>query len=423
MFEPIILKNIDHPDSDKLDFYLEGGGYKGLTRALKMDPSDVRLVVQESGLRGRGGAAFPTGIKWNFIPFSLPGPRYLVCNADEGEPGTFKDRYIMENNPQLLIEGMAIAAYGLRVEQGFIFLRCEYARSLEVLKRAIGQAEEKGFLGERILGSEFSFTIRVLVGAGGYICGEETSLLNTIEGRRPNPRSKPPFPQVKGLWGRPTIVNNVETLSYVAPIVLNGSEWYQSLGVDHRAGTKLFSLSGRVKRPGCYELPMGTNLRDIINECGGGMMDGYQVKGVFPGGSSVPILSADELDIAMDNDDLRKLNCRLGSGGIIVIDDSFCMVRAALNLSKFYMRESCGFCVPCREGLPWLVNLLQTIEDGNGKTGDIELIRDICGGILGKSFCPMAWGAIDPIQSIVEKFTGEFEDHITRGGCGFRTND
>lgn len=423
MFETVILKDIDHPDSNKLDFYQRGGGYKGLNKALTLEPSTVRLMVQESDIRGRGGAAFPTGMKWGFIPFALPGPRYLVCNADESEPGTFKDRYVMENNPHILIEGMAISAYGLGVEQGFIFIRGEYPRCVEVVKSAVAEAKEKGFLGEQILGSDFSFNIMVLVGAGGYICGEETSLLNTIEGKRPSPRSKPPFPQAKGLWGRPTIVNNVETLSYVAPIVTNGPEWYKSLGVGNRAGTKLFCLSGKLKRPGCYELPMGTSLREIIEKWGGGMLDGYRIKGVYPGGSSVPILSADELDIPMDNDDLRKVGNRLGSAGIIVIDDKFCMVRAALNLTRFYARESCGFCTPCREGLPWIADLLQMLEEGKGREGDMELLYGLCDGIIGKSFCPLAWGAIDPIKSAMDKFKQEFEDHISDGGCKFKIND
>lgn len=409
-----------------LEDYESGGGYSGARRALtQMSPEDVIDLVRDAGLKGRGGAGFPTGVKWNFAkgePAS-PGPKYLVCNADEMEPGTFKDRYLMEYNPHVLIEGMIIGAFAIGAEIAYIFLRGEYHEPYKQLSEAIDGATSKGYLGNSIFGTDFNLELRIHMSGGRYICGEETALLNALEGKRAQPRSKPPFPPASGAWGRPTIVNNVETFCNVPAILRNGAQWYQDLGLTEDAGTKLFGVSGRVNAPGLWELPMGTPIREIVEVHADGMQKGYQLRGLLPGGASTDFLVEEHFDLPMDYATIQSAGSRMGTGTMILMDDSICPVDMCRNLEHFFAQESCGFCTPCREGLPWVEALLTDIEMGKGKPGDLEVLDQHAAYIGGPSntFCLHAPGAMEPLQSALKYFRDDFEQHIKQGKCPYRS--
>ena len=423
-----LTQNI-HPDRGPTGIveYEGNGGYLAVRDTLaNLNPSEVLELIKEANLRGRGGAGFPTGMKWSFVPpDNHSGHRYLVANADEMEPGTFKDRLILEFDPHQLIEGMILSAYTISANIGYIFIRAEYHTAIRRLRQAIDEAKARHYLGTRILGSEFSFELHVHVSAGRYICGEETALLNSLEGKRATPRAKPPFPQVSGLWGRPTIVNNVETLCNIPHIVARGADWFKSLGKGVDAGTKLFGASGRVKRPGCWELPMGTSIREILEQHAGGMEDGYQFKGLLPGGASTDFLVSEHLDVAMEYESIMKAGSRMGTGTMIILDDRTCPVGMIANLEKFFARESCGFCTPCREGLPWVQQLLEGIEAGHGSAQDIEILerqsRFI--GAIGNTHCAHAPGAIEPLVSGLKYFRDDLDAHIRNQRCHFKSGD
>lgn len=393
-------------------------GYAGLRKALKeMSPADVTQLVKDSNLKGRGGAGFPAGVKWSLVPMGPDAPKqkYLVCNADEMEPGTFKDRLLMENLPHQLIEAMILVGYALQVTKAYIFLRGEYILAAERLNKALAEARAAGYLGENILGTGWGMQLFVHTGAGRYICGEETALINSLEGRRANPRAKPPFPQVAGLWGKPTVVNNVETLSNIPQIILRGAKWYQDLnqGKSKDAGTKLYGMSGRTKRTGVWELPIGTTAREILEEHAGGMRDGYKLKCWLPGGASTDFLMPEHLDLAMDYETIGKAGSRMGTGLMMVVDDKHNLLSVVRNLEEFFARESCGWCTPCRDGIPWTVKLLRAIEKGEGQTGDIETLEQMTRLLgPGKTFCAHAPGAMEPLQSALKYFRGEFEAGI-----------
>ena len=408
-----------------LKAYEANGGYQGLRKAMaEMSPKDCQDVISASNLRGRGGAGFPTGMKWSFVPAadkSSPGHRYLVCNADEMEPGTFKDRLLMECDPHQLIEGMILAAYTIGADISYIFIRGEYIVAIQRLRDALVECYSAGLLGDNILGSGYSLHMHVHPSAGRYICGEETALINALEGKRANPRAKPPFPQVSGLWGRPTIVNNVETLCNIPHIIDRGAEWFKTLGVGEDAGTKLFGVSGKVNNPGCWELPMGTPIREIIEQHAGGMQDGYQLKGFLPGGGSTDFLTTEHLDLAMDYNVIGAAGSRMGTGTMIILDDRTCPVGMVLNLIRFFAHESCGFCTPCRDGLPWSRQVLQDIEEGRGQPEDLETlayqVRYI--GAIGNTHCALAPGAMEPLQSALKYFYDDFKQHISTGRCPY----
>jgi NADH-quinone oxidoreductase subunit F len=420
MAEKILLKNVGIPGSERLETYRARGGYGALEKAIRgLKPAEILEAVKKSGLRGRGGAGFPTGLKWSFVPKSAPGPRYLCCNADEGEPGTFKDRVIIENDPHLLLEGIAISCFALSVEDAFIYIRGEFAFGAERLERAISEAEAGGFLGSHILGSGFNLRVHVHRGAGSYICGEETALLESLEGKRGEPRLKPPFPASVGLYNQPTVINNVETLACVPSIVLNGAEWFASIGSKGNTGPKLFAVSGHVVRPGVYELPLGVTLRELLFDHAGGISGGRSLKAVMPGGSSTPVITAEHVDVKMDFDSLAATGSMLGSGAVIVMDDTTCMVEVALRLTRFYRHESCGQCAPCREGLGWMEKLLNRIESGSGSSSDIGLLLEIAAGISGKTLCPFGDAAVIPAQSTINRFRDEYEEHVRTKGCPF----
>ena len=418
MLIKVLTKNIDVPNLQQIDVYESLGGYKNLAKALKeYTPDSIVDIVKKSGLRGRGGAGFPTGMKWGFVPKDSGKPIYLCVNADESEPGTFKDRLIIEKDPHQLIEGTVISAYALDCHRAFIYIRGEFAYGAGVLNKAIDEALDKGYLGKNILDSGFDLELTVHRGAGAYICGEETALLESLEGKRGHPRLKPPFPAVVGLYGAPTVINNVETLANVPHIIENGAEWYASIGTERNAGTRLFGVSGHVKKRGVYELPMGTPLKELIYDHCGGMRGGRQLKAIVPGGSSVPVMTADQIDVALDFDSVAKAGSMLGSAGVIVMDDSTCMVKAAKVLAKFYAEESCGQCSQCREGTEWLYRILTRIENGTGRAGELELMLDICANMKGKTICPLSDAAAMPIESYIQKFYDEFAAHITEQCC------
>jgi NADH-quinone oxidoreductase subunit F len=398
-----------------LDDYRRTGGYEGLAKALKtMASADVIGAVKDSGLRGRGGAGFPTGIKWSLVPQGeSAGQKYVVVNADEMEPGTFKDRLLMEADPHQLIEGVAIAAYAVQSDVAYIFLRGEYQRAAHRLDEALKDAYSAGYLGRNILGSNFNLDIHLHTSAGRYICGEETALLNSLEGKRAIPRAKPPYPQISGLWGRPTVVNNVETFCNVPHIIRNGADWYRGLGRGEDAGTKLFGVSGRVKQPGLWELPMGTPIRVLIEEYAGGMKEGYALRGFLPGGASTDFLLPEHLDLPMDFDALMKAGSRLGTGTMIVLDDKTCPVRMVLNLERFFAQESCGWCTPCRDGLPWVVQILEDLLAGKGRPEDLDRLEQLARLMgPGNTFCALAPGAAEPLQSALKYFRADFERYL-----------
>jgi NADH-quinone oxidoreductase subunit F len=420
--EKVLLRNIENPDSKEISEYIKIGGYQGLHKALELQPRDIIEEVRKSGLRGRGGAGFPAGMKWSFAAADPKFPKYLICNADEGEPGTFKDRPILEKNPHLLLEGMAISAYALQAEYGYIYLRGEYPYAKEVLEGAITQAYEKSYLGENILGKDVTFHLSVYQGAGAYICGEETALIESMEGKPGQPRSKPPFPVNVGAWSMPTIVNNVETLSNLPYIMNIGGDEYAKIGSKECTGPKLFCVSGCVERPGVYELPMGTSLKEIIFNHAGGIKNDKKLKAAFPGGISTPVLPADKVDCPMDFVSMPKFGSMLGSGAVIVIDDSVCMVKVAYRASKFFEHESCGKCTPCREGTEWLRKILERIENGKGRNEDIRLLSEVVGIIEGRTFCPLGDSAAGMVKSMLQHFRNEFEEHIKTGKCKLKIN-
>jgi NADH-quinone oxidoreductase subunit F len=415
---PLLFKDIDAPGLTSIDTYRRGGGYETAALVLgKKSPDECIEVVKASGLRGRGGAGFPTGLKWSFVPKGSPKPKYLVCNADESEPGTFKDRELMEKNPHLLIEGMLLSAYAFGAHIGYLYLRGEFAYIQRILERAIGEARAAGFLGDNVLGSGFEFEIHTHLGAGAYICGEETALLSSLEGYRGQPRLKPPFPAVEGLYASPTVVNNVETLMNVPHILRHGAAWFRQWGTEKSPGTKILSVSGPVKRPGNYEVAMGLPLRALIDDLCGGMRDGLKVKAVIPGGSSVPPLPASLLDTGLDYESMNAVGTFIGSGGVIVIDDRTCLVDTLWNITRFYEHESCGKCTPCREGTYWMSEVLERLEHGQGRERDIDLLNDVADNILGKSFCALGDAAAMPVMGFIKHFRDEFEHHVTQRRC------
>jgi NADH-quinone oxidoreductase subunit F len=401
--------------------YESTGGYQGLRRALsELQPKDVQQWVKDSGLRGRGGAGFSTGLKWSLVPMDDGRrPRYLIANGDEMEPGTFKDRLLLERDPHQLIEGVIIASYAIQASVAYIFLRAEYRLAARRIEHALQEARAKGYLGGRVLNSDFSLEIHLHTSAGRYICGEETALINSLEGKRAHPRTKPPFSVISGLWGKPTVVNNIETLCNVPHIIRNGIDWYKGLsrGVDH--GTKLFGASGRVKHPGLWELPMGTPIREILEDHAGGMQDGFKLRGLLPGGASTDFLLPEQLDLPMEYDAVMKAGSRMGTGTMIILDDRTCPVKMVLNLEQFFAQESCGWCTPCRDGLPWTVLLLQDIIDGRGRPEDLDtLSRHTRMMGPGNTFCALAPGAMEPLQSALKFFRADFERYITGAGGG-----
>lgn len=464
--EKPLSKNID-PGKEPLDLkgYESTGGYQSVRKALlELEPKQVTELVKQSNLRGRGGAGFPTGIKWSFVPMAegkpdpeklaetleevgprtrlelsgagmpvgpkwrfapyfddAPYPKYLIANADEMEPGTFKDRYLLEGDPHQVVESMIVSAYAIQASVGYIFLRWAYHEAARRLRKAIQAAYQAGYLGNNILGSGYDFDLYLHTSAGRYMAGEETGLLNSLEGKRANPRTKPPFPQTSGLWGKPSIVNNVETLCNVPHIINKGPEWFKGLSLTEDSGTKIYGVSGKVNRPGVWELPMGTTLRELIEEHAGGMQNGLKFRGALPGGASTDFLVEEHLDICMDFPSVQAAGSRLGTGTIIVLDDQTCPVGFVHNLELFFARESCGWCTPCREGLPWSVNLLRAIEVGEGQPGDLEILEELTKNLgPGLTFCALAPGAMEPLQSALKYFREDFERHIIEGKCTWR---
>jgi NADH-quinone oxidoreductase subunit F len=417
----LLLRDADAHDLTQLGEYESVGGYKWLRKALGMTRKAVLDELLAADVRGRGGAGFPMGRKASFLPQpeDTPKPIYLVANADESEPGTFKDREILIRAPHLFIEGVVIAAHTIGSSHAFIYLRGEYLAEFEIMKAALEDARQAGYVGTDVLGSGWDLTIVVHRGAGAYICGEETGLLESLEGHRGQPRTKPPFPAVSGLYASPTLINNVETLSTVPRIVEMGGAAYARIGVEHSAGTRIFSISGNVANGGNYELELGTSLREFVYDIGGGIPDGRELKAIIPGGSSVPVMNASEVDTPLDFDSMAEAGTMLGSGAVIVIDDRCCMVQLGLRVAQFYMHESCGKCTPCREGTWWLVQVLAKLERGIGTEADLDLLLDQCDNIMGRSFCALADGAVSPIQSSITYFRDEYLAHLTHGGCPF----
>jgi NADH-quinone oxidoreductase subunit F len=416
-----------HISEDKVPLdlkeYEKTGGYSVLRKAFRMEPEEIQKIVRDSNLKGRGGAGFSTGMKWGFVPMGENAPRtkYLIANADEMEPGTFKDRLLLEGNPHQLIEGMILSAYAIQANVGYIFLRWAYKKAAYLITKALKEAYEAGYLGEKILGSHYSLDIHLHTSVGRYMCGEETGLLNALEGKRAVPRAKPPFPQISGLFGKPTIVNNIETLSCVPHIINHGPEWFKGLSVTDEGGTKLYGASGRVKYPAIWELPLGVTLREILEDHAGGMKNGYAFKGALPGGASTDFLVEDHLDIRMDFQSVMEAGSRLGTGTVIVLDDQTCPVGMVHNLEHFFARESCGWCTPCREGLPWVEKILLSIEEGNGRMEDLDLLEFHARYLgPGNTFCALAPGAVEPLQSALKYFRGDFERHITGKKCPWK---
>ena len=409
--EKILTKNIHKENSQSIEVYEASGGYQALRKAVtQMSPGDVVEEVKKSGLRGRGGAGFPTGLKWSFMPPKGDKPHYLLCNADESEPGTFKDRLLMEEDPHLVLEGCMAGAYAMHADACYIYIRGEFVLGAEILEKAVAEAYEKGYAGKNICGTDWSCDLVVHRGAGAYICGEETALMTSLEGGRGNPRVKPPFPAQAGAWGMPTTINNVETLACVPLIIEKGADWFASIGPNEKnTGPKLYCLSGHVKRPGVYEAPMGLPLKDLIYDLGGGMLhDDRPLKACIPGGSSVPVLTADECDVNLDFDSLAALGTGLGSAGIMIMDSSTCMVKALLRIAHFYAHESCGQCTPCREGCGWMERILQRMIDGQAQPQDVDLLKNIADNIEGRTSCALGDAAAWPVQSFVTKFRDEF---------------
>ncbi|BAS28942.1 NADH-quinone oxidoreductase subunit NuoF [Limnochorda pilosa] len=416
-FDPVLTRGVGELDLREIDVYRRQGGYQALERAMRdLDPAGVAKAVTDSGLRGRGGAGFPAGKKWSFLPDD-GRPRYLVCNADESEPGTFKDRMLVEKHPHQLIEGIVLSSYAVGAARAFIYIRGEFLEGYQVLLRALAQARQAGYVGPNILGSGFNLEIVVHRGAGAYICGEETGLLSSLQGGRGEPRLKPPFPAVAGLYGMPTVVNNVETLSCVPHIVRRGPEWFRSMGTEGSPGPKIFSVSGQVVRPGNYELPLGVTLEELVFEHAGGLRPGRRLKAVLPGGGSSPALTAEHLKVPMDFDSVAQAGSMLGSAAVIVLDDSTCIVKAAYVLARFYAGESCGQCTPCREGTSWLARVLGRIESGGGRPSDIDLLKSVPPHMEGRTICPFSDASVGFVKSTLKYFEDEYLAHIESGSC------
>jgi NADH-quinone oxidoreductase subunit F len=419
MANEVCFRTLHKDRSWKLDTYVSEGGYEALKQILKnkTPPEDIIDMVKKSGLRGRGGAGFPTGLKWSFINRAAPGDKYIVCNSDEGEPGTFKDRDITRYNPHALIEGMIIAGYTIGAVAGYNYLRGEFWEPYERFEEALEEARTAGLLGKNILGTDFSYDIHTHLGAGAYICGEETALLESIEGKKGQPRFKPPFPAMFGLYGRPTVINNTETLASIPDIVRQGPDWFREIGVENSGGPKLFSISGNVARPGNYEIPMGTPFAELL-EMAGGMRDGRPIKAVIPGGSSAPVLPGDVMmDLTMDYQSIQNAGSMLGSGAVIVMDDSNCMVKILERISYFYYEESCGQCTPCREGTGWMHRVVKRIEHGQGRMEDLDLLDGVAQKIMGKTICALGDAAALPVASFVKHFRDEFAYHVEHKKC------
>jgi NADH-quinone oxidoreductase subunit F len=422
--EKPLTKNIQ-PDLKPLDIkqYEKAGGYNALRKALRKSPSDIQKMVKDSNLKGRGGAGFSTGQKWSFVPMGKDTrrPKYLVVNADEMEPGTFKDRLLLESDPNLVVEGAIISSYAVEANVAYIFLRWAYKTAARRIEIALEQAYEKKYLGNNILGSDFSLQMYLHTSAGRYMCGEEDGLLDALEGKRAIPRSKPPYPQTCGLWGKPTVVNNVETLSNVPFIVENGPDAFKDLCLTDEGGTKLYGVSGRVNNPGLWELPLGTTMGEILHEHAGGMKNGYKFRGLLPGGASTDFLTEEHFDLKMDFTNPQKAGSRLGTGTMIVLDDHTCPVGMVYNLEKFFARESCGWCTPCREGLPWIAETLEAIENGQGRPEDIDFLAEQTTQLaMGHTFCALAPGAMEPLRSAIKYFREDFEKHISEHRCPWR---
>jgi NADH-quinone oxidoreductase subunit F len=422
-YEPVLLKNMLQPGyTGSLSDYERAGGYQAVRKIIgKRAPQEVVETVKRSGLRGRGGAGFPTGVKWSFIPKDHPGPRYLCCNADESEPGTFKDRQLMERDPHQMIEGMILAAYAIGVRTAYIYIRGEFALGAKILDRALAEAYRANYLGNGVLGTAFALDIYLHRGAGAYICGEETALLESIEGKRGLPRTKPPFPATHGLFGKPTVVNNVETFANLPHIMNRGPEWFAAIGSPPKStGTRVFCLSGHIKRPGNYEVPMGITFREMIYEVAGGMRGSKPLKAIIPGGASAAFLTAEHLDVKMDFESVAQAGSMLGSGGVTVMEEGTCMVWAAENLLHFFYHESCGKCTPCREGSSWLLQILQRLEHGLGQPKDLDTLARLCPNIAGRTVCAFGDAAIAPIVSTLQYFRDEYTAHIREQRCPFR---
>jgi len=417
----VISKRWGLEGSETLDVYLANDGFKAFLKARQMTPEAIIEEVKTSGLRGRGGAGFPTGLKWSFVPRTSPKPKYIVVNGDESEPGTCKDRLLIEYDPHNLIEGILIAGLAMDAHKGYIYIRGEYRFVIEKMNKAIAEAYAKGYLGKNIAGTGFDFDLYTHSGAGAYECGEETALLDSLEGKRGVPRMKPPFPAVAGAWASPTLLNNVETFASVPAIIRDGGAAYAALGTPKNGGTRLLCLSGHVNKPGVYEIPLGFSMMKAINELGGGMRNGKKLKAVIPGGSSCPILTADECDIAMDYDTVAKAGSMLGSGGMVVLDEDTDMVKVALRIMRFYQHESCGWCIPCREGTTWLKKILERFDGGGGRHEDIALIGDVAKNMFGRTFCALGDAAAMPTMSIIQKFSHEFEARLAKQGPGLVT--
>jgi NADH-quinone oxidoreductase subunit F len=415
----ILTKRWGKPDGAALASYRQDGGYRALDKALGMDPAAIVDEVKKSNLRGRGGAGFATGLKWTFLPKDVR-PRYLAVNADESEPGTFKDRYIIEHDPHLLVEGIALTCWALDIHRAYVYIRGEFAKQARILEKAVAEARAAGIIGQKLLGKkDFDLDIVVHRGAGAYICGEESALLESLEGKKGYPRLKPPFPAIVGLWGKPTVINNVETIANIPWIVENGGEAFAALGTGKSGGTRLFCVSGHVNRPGVYEKPVHYNLKRLIMEDCGGIVGGRKVKAVIPGGSSAPVLAASEIDVSMEFDALKAAGTMAGSGGVIVFDDSTCMVRALARISKFYAEESCGQCTPCREGTPWMEGVVEKIEHGHATAADLAKLEQMANNVMGNTICALGDAAAMPVLSFVKKFRDEFVAHVEARRCPY----
>lgn len=423
MSEPtrIVTAHWDDPSVVSYEGYVRAGGYEGLRRALAMSPEEVIAEVKASGLRGRGGAGFPTGLKWSFVPQGTGKPTYVVANFDESEPGTFGNRELVEREPHQLLEGIAIAAYAIRSNLAFIYCRGEFLWPGTVLQRAVAEAYEAGVFGDRVLGTDVRLDVVLHRGAGAYICGEETALLSSLEGYRGQPRQRPPFPAVEGLYASPTVINNVETLCFVPHILRNGASWFASIGPERSPGTKVFSISGKVERPGNYELPMGTPFRVLLEEHAGGVLGGRALKAWTPGGSSTPMLTAEHLDVPLDFESLQQAGSMLGTGAVMVMDETDCVVDAARRMVRFYAHESCGKCTPCREGTVWLGQVLRRILAGGGRPADLDLLEGIARGMTGTCFCPLGESVPPAIYASLRFFRHEFEHHIAHRTCDVRS--
>jgi NADH-quinone oxidoreductase subunit F len=417
----VILENFEHPQSPEIDYYISQGGYKALQKALKdMTPASILDEVKASNLRGRGGAGFSAGVKWSFIKRDMPGPKYLLCNADEGEPGTFKDREILSRKPHIMIEGMIIAAYTMGLDAGYIYIRGEFYEPYLAVDKAIAEAYEKGFLGDNILGSGFSFHLHTYLGAGAYICGEESAMINSIEGKRGYPRLRPPFPAQYGLYGKPSTVNNVETFAAIPPIINNGSKWYADLGTPKSGGTKLFSISGHIQKPGVYELTMGTSWKEFFEDICGGVKDGKKLKAVIPGGSSTQVLLPHELEgMSMDYESVAERGSMLGSGAVVILDETTDMVKLLYRILSFYAHESCGQCTPCREGSDWFYQIVKRIYHGEGQMSDLDLLENLAKNIGPNTICAFGDAFTSPTLAFIRKFKQEFVNYIEKGN----TND